>query len=108
MHFRSACSIVKNINDGRTPASQADIDALRSLFRTFLVDILGIIPDAGADDASEARIKPFEQAVDLLLEMRANAKAARDWATSDLIRDRLAAIGFDVKDTKNGFEWSLK
>jgi len=40
--------------------------------------------------------------------MRANAKAARDWATSDLIRDRLAAIGFDVKDTKNGFEWSLK
>ena len=103
-----ACSIVNNINDGRTPASQADIDALRSLFRTFLVDILGIIPDAGADDASEARIKPFEQAVDLLLEMRANAKAARDWATSDLIRDRLAAIGFDVKDTKNGFEWSLK
>ena len=51
---------------------------------------------------------PFEQAVDLLLEMRSEAKARKDWTTSDIIRDRLAAIGFDVKDTKNGFEWSLK
>ena len=46
--------------------------------------------------------------MDLLLEMRSKAKADKDWTTSDLIRDRLAAIGFDVKDTKTGFEWSLK
>ncbi|MDE6117983.1 MAG: cysteine--tRNA ligase, partial [Duncaniella sp.] len=49
----------------------------------------------------------FEEAVDLLLEMRAKAKANKDWATSDLIRDRMAAIGFNVKDTKDGVEWSL-
>ena len=42
------------------------------------------------------------------MEVRKNAKAAKDWATSDLIRDKLAALGFDVKDTKNGVEWSLK
>ena len=53
-------------------------------------------------------LKPYEDAVDLLLEMRSQAKANKDWATSDLIRDRLAAIGFDVKDTKNGFEWSIR
>ena len=37
----------------------------------------------------------------------ANAKAAKDWATSDLIRDKLAELGFKIKDTRNGAEWSL-
>ena len=40
--------------------------------------------------------------------MRSEAKARKGWATSDLIRDRLASIGFDVKDTKDGWEWSVK
>ena len=47
-------------------------------------------------------------AVDLLLQVRGEAKARKDWATSDLIRDRLAALGFAVKDTKDGVEWSVK
>ena len=54
-------------------------------------------------------MKPYEEAVDLLLQIRKDAKANKDWATSDKIRDALAAIGFSVKDTKDGgFEWSLK
>ena len=59
-----------------------------------------------AGDSAEA-LKPFEGAVELLLDVRAKAKASKDWATSDLIRDRLAALGFTVKDTKDGAEWSL-
>ena len=43
-----------------------------------------------------------------MMDVRKNAKAAKDWTTSDLIRDRLAALGFDVKDTKNGVEWKIK
>ena len=46
--------------------------------------------------------------MDLLLQVRGEAKARKDWATSDLIRDRLAALGFAVKDTKDGVEWSVK
>ena len=109
-HLFEACSIVNRINDGSLKASQNDIDALRRIFNTFLVDILGIKVDSAAVETADgaASMKPFEQAVDLLLEMRSEAKARKDWITSDLIRDRLAAIGFDVKDTKNGFEWSLK
>ncbi len=42
------------------------------------------------------------------MEIRKNAKSQKDWATSDLIRDKLADLGFNVKDTKNGVEWSLK
>jgi len=45
--------------------------------------------------------------VDMLLEQRMKAKAAKDWATSDLIRDQLTALGFEIKDTKDGFSWKL-
>jgi len=44
----------------------------------------------------------------MLLEQRMQAKANKDWATSDKIRDNLAALGFEVKDTKDGFTWKLK
>ena len=46
--------------------------------------------------------------MDLLLDIRSDAKKNKDWATSDRIRDRLKEIGFDVKDTKDGFEWKLQ
>ena len=43
----------------------------------------------------------------MLLEQRMQAKANKDWATSDKIRDSLAELGFEVKDTKDGFTWKL-
>lgn len=45
--------------------------------------------------------------MDLLLSIRAQAKANKDWATSDKIRDELTALGFVIKDTKDGAEWKL-
>ena len=106
-HLFDACRVINQINDGNATATQADLDELRSVFSTFLGDILGI----RLDDAQggESSMKPYEEAVDLLLQIRKDAKANKDWATSDKIRDALAAIGFSVKDTKDGgFEWSLK
>ena len=105
-----ALRLVNSVKDGKATAIQADIDELKWIFDTFLVDILGIRTEIGggaAGDTAEST-KPFEGAVDLLLEMRGKAKAAKDWATSDLIRDRLTALGFVVKDTKEGAEWSLQ
>ncbi|MDE5786599.1 MAG: cysteine--tRNA ligase [Duncaniella sp.] len=103
-----ALRVINQIKDGHAKATETDIKALQELFDTYLVDILGIRPDIAGDGAGDASaMKPFEDAVDLLLEMRAKAKSAKDWATSDLIRDRMAAAGFVVKDTKDGAEWSL-
>lgn len=62
-----------------------DLSRLRLLFDTMLVDLLGI--KTGTDEAG-ADIKPFEGAVDLLMDIRKNAKEQKDWATSDLIRDK--------------------
>ena len=43
----------------------------------------------------------------MLLEQRVIAKQNKDWATSDKIRNELTALGFEVKDTKDGFSWKL-
>ena len=61
-----------------------------------------------ADISDEKALEPYRGAVDLLLQVRADAKSKKDWATSDLIRDKLAELGFSVKDTKDGVEWSVK
>lgn len=105
-HLFDAGRIINQAADGKAALSAADIEKLRSLYDTFLYGLLGIRREAAQTDNSGA--KAFEGAVDLLLEVRAKAKAAKDWGTSDLIRDRLAALGFDVKDTRSGAEWSLK
>ena len=102
-----ACRIINSVNDGLEKLNQADIDELKSVFSTFLVDILGIKTDL-LESESSSSLEPFEKAVDLLLELRKEAKAKKNWATSDLIRDKIQEIGFDVKDTKDGFEWSLR
>ena len=102
-----ACRIINSVNDGLEKLNQADIDELKSVFSTFLVDILGIKTDL-LEGESSSSLEPFEKAVDLLLELRKEAKVKKDWATSDLIRDKIQEIGFDVKDTKDGFEWSLR
>ena len=108
-HLFDACRVINQVNDGKASASAEDIETLKKLFNTFLVDILGIRTETIATgEGNEDALRPFEQAVDFILEMRRTAKANKDWATSDLIRDRLAQIGFDVKDTKDGFEWSVK
>lgn len=101
-----AVRMINQVYDHTATATSDDIEALKKLFDTFLIEILGIVPD-GASDAGVASLKPYQEAVDLLLQIRAEAKANKNWATSDLIRDRLAAIGFTVKDTKDGVEWKL-
>ncbi len=107
-HLFEAVGIINRINDGHATATAADIDRLRAIFQTFLFDIMGMRPDMEGAASGEA-MKPYHDAVELLLQIRAEAKQKKDWTTSDLIRDRLAAIGFAVKDTRDGgFEWSVK
>lgn len=104
-HLFEAAKYINSATDGNVQLSQADIDRLKEVFDEMLGKILGI---RLGHAESEADLTPFEGAVDLLMEIRANAKQNKDWTTSDLIRDKLAALGFNVKDTKNGVEWTLK
>ena len=101
-----ACKVITQVNDGHATLSQADIDVLKDTFNTYLFNILGVRDDSVSSDS--INLDPYRKAVNLLLDFRKKAKANKDWATSDLIRDKLAEYGFDVKDTKDGFEWKVK
>lgn len=71
----------------------------------FTFDLLGLKSEKGANN--DAREEAYGKVVDMVLDLRAKAKAAKDWATSDQIRDALADAGFEVKDTKDGVTWKL-
>ena len=71
----------------------------------FTFDLLGLKSEKGANN--EAREKAYGTVVETVLALRAKAKEAKDWATSDQIRDALANAGFEVKDTKDGVTWKL-
>ena len=103
-----ASKTINSIVDKKETISADVLKALIELFDTFAFEILGLRKSSSSSDGNNAaRDDAFGKVVDMLLEQRMKAKANKDWATSDLIRDRLAALGFEVKDTKDGFSWKL-
>jgi len=103
-HLFDVCRTINQIVDKKQTIATDALDALRTLFHTFAFDILGLTSEA---DGNAEREEAFGKAIDLLLEIRATAKANKDWATSDKVRNELAALGFEVKDTKDGATWRL-
>lgn len=104
---------VKTINtvwDGKATISEADLNELREVWKTYAIDILGLrLEEEGSSlqGGDAGRLTAFHGAVDLLLGIRLQAKQNKDWPTSDKIRNRLTELGFQIKDTKDGFEWSI-
>lgn len=98
-----ATRIINLINDGKETISANDLDLLKTTFRTFTKDILGLY-DETASSGNESLISGL---MDTILTLRQEAKVKKDWATSDLIRDKLKSMGVQVKDTKDGATWSL-
>lgn len=103
-HLFDAIRMINTVIDKKATISADDLEELKSVFHTFVFDILGLKAEA---ENNAAREEAFGKVVDMLLEQRMQAKANKDWATSDKIRDTLAALGFEVKDTKDGFTWKL-
>ena len=106
-HLFDATRVINQIIDKKATITAAVLDELTKVFELFAFDILGLKASANGQNRGAAREEAFGKVVDMLLEQRMKAKANKDWATSDMIRDQLAALGFEVKDTKDGFTWKL-
>ena len=100
---------INTVHDGKGTISEADLNELREVWQTYAIDILGLRLGENGDQLSAVshQLSAFHGAVDLLLGIRLQAKQNKDWATSDKIRNELTALGFQIKDTKDGFEWSI-
>ena len=102
-HLFEALKAVNLAHDGKATLSADDLTELQSVFHLFVEDLLGL----QTADSLGAGLEAYKKAVDLLLDIRMEAKRNKDWTTSDRIRNELAAIGFEIKDTKDGVEWRL-
>jgi cysteinyl-tRNA synthetase len=102
-HLFGATTAINTIYDGTGKISQSDLQELKSVFNLYLFDILGL----KTEQENLQMLDSYKKAIDLLLNLRLQAKQNKNWALSDKIRNELTNYGFIVKDTKDGFEWSL-
>ena len=100
-----ACHQVNLLVDRKAKISADDLEKLSQTMHLFTEDILGLSNATQASDAS--REESFGKVVDMVLDMRAKAREAKDWATTDQIRDALNEAGFIIKDTPDGTVWEL-
>ena len=104
-HLFEACTTINKLVDHKGTICADCLQELKDTMHLFAFDILGL--KAEKSGSNDAREEAFGKVMDMVLELRAKAKADKDWATSDKIRDELAAAGFEVKDTKDGVTWKL-
>ncbi len=97
---------INTVYDGKGTLSADDLTELKDVFKTYLIDILGLRMNVALteDDKCSAAMRG---AVELLLRYRQKAKENKDWATSDEIRNELQSLGFTLKDAKDHTDWSL-
>ena len=96
---------VKLVNGGKLP--EADKAALKKLFEDVVYGVLGLRDEEAAGGSGKAE-KALEGVMEIVLEDRRKARAEKNWAESDRIRDLLASFGITVKDTKDGATWTLE
>ena len=104
-HLFEGVRIINTVSTGNATLNSKDLNKLKDTFKIFMFDILGIKSEKSNIDSSST--EAYKQAINVLLDVRKDAKAKKDWATSDFIRNKLTEIGFEIKDTKEGFEWKL-
>ncbi len=104
-HLFEACSVVNKLLDHKATICADCLEELKQTMRLFAFDILGLADEKAANN--EAREEAYGKVVDMVLDLRSKARANKDWATCDQIRDALKAAGFEVKDTKDGCVWKL-
>ena len=105
-HIFEAVRIINAAKAGELVLSEGDLETLLRLFDDIVFGVLGLRDEASAGAGADGKV--VGGLMEMVLEERAQAKAAKDWPRSDSIRDHLKALGITVKDTKNGPEWTLE
>ena len=95
------------VNDGKETLTSEDIGLLEKTLSGFLFDVLGINNEASSSGVAAISEK-LNGTVAMLIEMRNLARANKDFALSDQIRDQLIALGIQLKDGKEGTSFSVQ
>jgi cysteinyl-tRNA synthetase len=94
-----ASRIINSAHDGKLKIDEANLQLLKSLMKTFVTVVLGLKNEQAAND-------DLPKILDLVVQLRNEAKTNHDYTTSDKIRNGLQKIGFQLNDSKDGTNWS--
>jgi cysteinyl-tRNA synthetase len=99
-----AARIINLVKEGKEKMPDEDKALLAEAYRTFLEDILGLVPE----EQSGQKDGIINGLMETIIDIRADVRAKKDFAASDLIRDKLLRINIQIKDGKNGASWEVK
>ncbi|MFN0032107.1 MAG: cysteine--tRNA ligase [Flavobacteriales bacterium] len=102
-HLFDAVRVINSVKDGLMKLTQEDIAMLATTFDDFLFKSLGLMHEETAADNTLT-----DSVMQVVIDLRNQAKANKDFATSDKIRDSLSAINVQIKDTKEGTQWNVE
>jgi cysteinyl-tRNA synthetase len=94
-----ASRIINSVYDGKVKIDAENLELLKQLMNSFVLDVLGLKDEQAASD-------DLPQVLNFIVNLRNEAKGSQDYATSDKIRNGLQQIGFQLKDTKEGTNWT--
>jgi cysteinyl-tRNA synthetase len=100
-HLFDGVKAINSIKDGKKSISGSDLKELKSLYNTFVFDVLGFTREEEKKDEGSIADEEIER----LLKERHDAKLSKNWGTADRIRDELINLGITIKDTKDGATW---
>ena len=103
-HIFDMVRIINSAKDGKASLTETDAAGLVRLFDDIVFGVLGLKDEEAGSGKLAVTVDGL---VNMVLEQRNAAKAAKDWATSDRIRDDLKVLGIQIKDTKEGTTWNL-
>ncbi|MCD8185249.1 MAG: cysteine--tRNA ligase [Rikenellaceae bacterium] len=95
--------LINQLYDGSQSLTEEDLNRLKTSVHELVFDVLGL-----QDEQSDGNPDRLAGLINMILQVRMQAKANKDWATSDKIRDELARLGVVVKDRKEGCDWELE
>jgi len=102
-HLFDMVRFINSVDQRQARIKAEDIPVLRNLYNTFVYDILGIEKE---EDSGNTELTA--ELIDMILQVRLEAKKNKDFETADKIRDRLKELGVIVKDTKDGYDWEIE
>jgi len=100
-HLFEAVRIINSVNDAKESLSDGDKQILKTLMHDMVFDVLGLREEQAVNTDK------MDGLMQMILDQRKEAKARKDFAASDLIRDKLKDLGFEIKDGKDGTTYSI-
>jgi cysteinyl-tRNA synthetase len=102
-HLFEGVRYINLLKDNKESLNTADLELLTSTMNAFVFDVLGLENQKAADSSNDK----LEGTINMLIGMRNKARADKDFAMSDHIRDQLLALGIQLKDSKEGTSFSI-